>query len=98
MFKESALANLVLTSLPIVNALLMALLLPGAIMNPAGTGRLQSYYMGSDLPKIHNILKGHLISFGSSLMPKPAKWAYRFGYALMVLALLLTLAVLVALR
>jgi hypothetical protein len=103
MFKESALANLVLTSLPVVIVLLMALLLPGAIKNPGGYGRASIVLYGIGFAsfaaaKIHTILKGHLISFGPSLMPKPWRWAYRIGYALMALALLLTLVVLVASR
>jgi len=103
MFKESALANLV-TGLPVlaVISLLTVLLLSGAIRNPGGYWQAAIVLYGIGFAsfaaaKIHNILKGHPISFGSSLMPKPWKWAYRIGYSLMALALLLTL-VLVALR
>ena len=96
MFKESALANLFLSLAPIAIGLLMAILLPGAMKNPGGYARAALAFYGVGFvffaaAKIHNIRKGHLLSFGSSRMSSPWKWAYRFGYALMGLGVFLTM-------
>ena len=101
MFKEDALANLLLLLAPIAIGLLMGILVPGALRNPGGYARLALILYGIGFvsfaaAKIQNIRKGHLLSSGTSLMSPPAKWAYRIGYAFMMLGFFLTLAILVA--
>ena len=96
MFKESAIANLIFFPAVIAVALIAAILVPGAMKNPKGytAAAVALYAVGFlffVLAKMHNIRKGHLVSFGSSRMSTPWKWAYRFGYTLMGLGLLLTM-------
>ena len=103
MFKESALANLVVSFAPVAVGLVMAFFLSGAMKNAGGYARISlvCYGIGFVLfaaAKIHNIQRGHPVSFGSALMPPLGKWAYRIGYVLMVFGSLLTLVVLVALK
>jgi hypothetical protein len=78
----------------------MAIFLPGAMKNPGGYARAALAFYGVGFvffaaAKIQNIRKGHLLSFGSSRMSSPWKWAYRFGYVLMGIGLFLTLVFLV---
>jgi hypothetical protein len=99
MFKESAIANLIFLPAVIAVGLLAAILVPGAMKNPKGytAAALALYGVGFvffALAKIQNIRKGHLLSFGSSHMSTPWKWAYRCGYTLMGLGLLLTMLLL----
>lgn len=82
MFKESALGNLFLTFAPFAIGFLMAIFLPGAMKDPGGYAQAAMVLYGIGFAsfaaaKIQNILKGHLVTFGSALMSKPAKWAYR---------------------
>ena len=100
MFKESALANLFILFAPLVIPLLMVMFLPGAMKNPGGyvAAALAFYGVGFvsfAAAKTQNIRKGHLLSFGSSRMSTPWIWSYRIGYALTMIGLLLTIAVLV---
>ncbi len=100
MFKESAIANLIFLPAMIALGLLMAFLLFGAMKDPAGyaTAALTFYVIGFAsfaAAKIQNIRNGHLLSFGSSKMSIPSKWAYRIGYVLMLIGLALTMALLV---
>jgi hypothetical protein len=100
MFKESAIFNLLSFPVMIGIALLMAILMPRAMTNPGGyaAAALVLYAMGFvlfALAKIQNIRKGHLVSFGSSRMSAPCKWAYRLGYTLMGFAVFLTMVLLV---
>jgi hypothetical protein len=101
MFKESSLANLFILFAPFVIGLLMAMLLPGTIRNPAGYAAAALIFYGIGFAsftaaKIKNIRTGHLLSFGSSKMPTPWKWTYGIGYVLMVIGLVLTIALGVA--
>ena len=101
MFKESAFANLIISFAPIVIGFVMGFLLMGALKNPGGWAwaALACYGIGFvcfAAAKIKNIRKGHLVSFGSSLMLPVDKWAYRIGYALMVFGFFITLALLIA--
>ena len=101
MFKESAIANLFLSYAPIAVGVLMAILVPGAIKKPGGYAGAALIFYGIGFAlfaaaKIGNIRKGHLWSFGSSQMSRSEKWAYRSGYVLMALGLILALAVLIA--
>jgi hypothetical protein len=96
MFKESAIANLVLSLAPMAIGHLMSILLPGAMKNPRGYAPAAIAFYGVGFvffaaAKIQNIRKGHLHSFGSSRMSAPWKLAYRFGYVLMGLGLFLPL-------
>jgi hypothetical protein len=96
MFKESSLTNLFILFAPFAIGLLIAMLLPGAIRNPAGyaTAALIFYGIGFAsfaAAKTQNIRRGHLLSFGSSKMTTTWKWAYRIGYVLMVIGLVLTM-------
>ncbi len=100
MFKESALANVFILFAPLVIPLLTVMFLPGAMKNPGVyvAAALDFYGVGFvsfAAAKIQNIRKGHLLSFGSSRMLTPWKWAYRIGYTLMMIGLLLIMAVLV---
>jgi hypothetical protein len=100
MFKESALANLFLLLAPFAIGLLMAMLIPGIMSNPIGyaAAALSLYWLGFALfaaAKIQNIRKGYVVSFGSSRMSSFWKWAYRFGYTLMVIGFLFTTLLLV---
>src|SRR5271169_7253082 len=88
MFKKSALATLVLFFAPIAISLVMAFLVPSAIKYPIGYegAALICYgigFLSFAAAKIQSIRKEHVVSFGSSLMSAPQKWAYRIGYALM---------------
>lgn len=102
MFKESAIANIVLSFAPFVVGLVMVMLL-GAAVHPKGYAgvALLSYGIGFvffTAAKIQNVRKGHLLSFGSAKMSRTSRWAYRSGYILMVLGLVVTLALLAASR
>lgn len=101
MFKECAVANLVLFVVPITIGLVASFLVFGAMTNPGGYAfvALACYGIGFAsfaAAKIHSIRGGHPVSFGSSSMSPVQRWAYRIGYALMVFGLFLTMALLVA--
>ena len=96
MLKESAIANLIFLPSVIAVALLAGILTTGAMNNPKGytVAAVALYCVGLILflgAKMQNIRKGHLFSIGCSRMSTPWKWAYRFGYTLMGLGLLLTM-------
>jgi hypothetical protein len=46
--------------------------------------------------KVQNIRKGYLVSFGSAQMPGSQRWAYRLGYFLMAISVLLTIGLAIA--
>ncbi len=101
MFKDETIINLIFFPAIIAIGLLMSFLLFGAMTKPIGyaTAAVAFYAIGFGLfltAKIQNIRKGHLLSFGSSQMSSPWKWAYRIGYILMVIGMVLTMVLLVA--
>lgn len=101
MFKESSLTNLILLLAPITIGLLMAFLIPNAIEHPGvyAWAALACYGVGFALfaaAKVQNIRSGHLVPFGAANMLTTEKWAYRIGYALMALGLLIFFALLAA--
>ncbi len=98
MFMESALFNMIMMIAPFIIGFLMAILIPGAIRNPLGYSVVAFilYAIGFLLfasAKIRNILKGRIVSFGSANMSTGQKWAYRIGYVLMGISLLIVTAI-----
>lgn len=96
MFKDEAVANLIFFPAIIAIGLLMSFVLFGAMRNPTryATAAVTCYTIGFALfvaAKTQSIRKGHLLSFGSAKMSTPWKWAYRIGYVLMGLGLVLTM-------
>jgi len=96
-FKKSALVNMTLSYAPIGVGVLLAILLPGAMRNPNPyfVAAIAFYTVGFVLfaaAKVQNIRKGYLVSFGSAQMSGWQRWAYRLGYFLMAIGVLLTIA------
>ena len=99
MFKKASIATVLITLLPIAIGLVMAMLLPTAIIHTKVFAHvtLWLYIIGFILfliAKLSVIKNEKWFSVGSSHMAKGFRICYRFGYVLMVAGFIATLLLL----
>lgn len=100
--------NILLVEFPILTAILVLGLL-AALVLPRYLGQPYKIYTDSAViivlgfvlilsAKLHLILKGFIISWGSSLMAKPYRIAYRTGYIFLIIGTVTTILALLTNR
>lgn len=103
MFREGAIANAVLFIGPALLGVIMAILIPNALVNQTSFAWATILFYGLGLTlfviaKLSLVRQGIRVSFGSDKMSPWYRWIYRAGYCLMGLGIVATMVLVVGTR